>query len=623
MNKTTKKNFIKSKINSFLHIATLFILIISQILSANISSPNSYVEHSTNVSEESIYFNTARLHHKNNETPQAIENYEKALECNPNNFTAHFYLANLFYIEGQNKKALDHYRASIRIYPHIPEAYFNQGVLLENEDHIDLAIESYKKSLELRPNYLKALIQIGKALKNKKQQYEAISYFSRILHIEHDNFNANYHLGKIYYELDILEHAAYYFEKAIVKTPNKPSLLTDYANILNMLNKTQDALNIYKQVLQLLPDEASANYNYAYTLKKLNRIDQAFEFYDKSLQLAPDTPYIRFGIAIAYLTYGYFIKGFKEYEWRWRLKKLKPRIFEQPLWDGSSLENKILFLHAEQGLGDTFQFIRYAKIAKNMGATVIFSAPKALQEIISLCPYIDRVISLQKQPVNFDYQAPLMSMPFLCKTTIDTIPHPIPYLYADKTLEAHWKKILEKDKNMKIGICWQGNQQHSTKFLTHTFATKSIPLKYFEPLNKLEHVSLYSLQKKQGEEQIDSEKETVILHVFNDDFDTSNGRFMDTAAVIKNLDLVITVDTSIAHLAGGLGVETWVILPEPADWRWLRDTFDSPWYPTIKLFRQKESGNWEGVIQDVINNIEKKLNHFLLKKNRKPHVTQK
>jgi len=604
-----KANIFFKKPKRSIRTVILLLLFLSQITFSN--SENT-VEPPARVNKpEDSYLQKAKVHLATKEYTQAIENFKQALEINPQSFRAHFYLANLFCSQNQHKHAQKHYHAAIDINPYIPEVYFNLGILYETEKNIDQAIKNYKQCIEIKPEYFKALIQLGKLLKNKKKYYQAISYLSRALKIEQDNYQANYHLGKIYYEIDLLDQALYYLEQAILKNPQNPIALTDYGNILNMTNKTEQALVIYEQILQLVPTEPSANYNYAYTLKKLKRMDEAFFYYDKALKLAPEIPYINFGVAIAYLTYGNFIKGFKAYEWRWKTGRLTPRNFDKPIWDGSSLENKILFLHAEQGLGDTFQFIRYAKVAKDMGAYVIFAAPTALQKIISLCPYIDQVIPLTKKPLNFDYHAPLMSMPFLCNTTVYNVPCPIPYLYTNKDLVTYWENYTTnttQKNNFKIGLCWQGNKKHSTKFLTHVFATKSMKLKHFAPLGQLAQVSLYSLQKTPDQKEL--EKIDFDIHIFDKDFDEKNGRFMDTAAVIKNLDLVITVDTSVAHLAGGLGIETWIILPEPADWRWMQDRLDTPWYPTVKLFRQKESGNWDTVIQEVTNKLKNKLKQF-------------
>ena len=275
------------------------------------------------------------------------------------------------------------------------------------------------------------------------------------------------------------------------------------------------------------------------------------------------------------------------------------------------LDGKTIFLHAEQGLGDTFQFIRYARIAKEKGGTVIAGVQKPLVKLLSLCPYIDKVVSLDEKPPAFDLHAPLMSLPYILKTTIDSVPTDIPYLYADSELVEYWKKKqLSSDKNIKVGICWQGNNKYSTPMLRATVAFKSIDINKLNPLGAVPGVSIYSLQKTTGTDQLKTLAPEFMIHTFDDDFDESNGRFMDTAAVIKNLDLVITVDTSIGHLAAALGKPTWVILPNPPDWRWMLERDDTPWYPTMRLFRQPTPGDWESVIEVVAQELKKYVNQI-------------
>ena len=277
----------------------------------------------------------------------------------------------------------------------------------------------------------------------------------------------------------------------------------------------------------------------------------------------------------------------------------------KPLWDGSSLDNKTILLHAEQGLGDTFQFVRYAQILKQRYAVkIILASQDPLIHLLRLCPYLDQVVSLFERLPHHDVQVPLMSVPFILKTRLDSVPTPIPYLYSDTNLTRDFKNKLHGSA-FKIGICWQGNSNYSTHFLRTAVAAKSVQLQQFLPLLNLDNVMVYNLQKMTGEEQTDAIRNYKSFICFDKDFDGSHGRFMDTAAVMRNLDLMITVDTSIAHLAGGLGIPTWVLLPEPADWRWMINRTDTPWYPTMRLFRQPKTGDWESVIAEIVRELKK------------------
>ncbi len=352
----------------------------------------------------------------------------------------------------------------------------------------------------------------------------------------------------------------------------------ELANTLNMLNHTVEALKIYIKAIEIQPRLDSALYNYGYTLKKLGRIPQAIEAYQRVLERKPDYALAHFGISSAYLTIGDFARGWDEYEWRWQAYNESPKKFDRPVWDGSDIEGKTILMYAEQGLGDTLQFVRYAKMVKERGATIIFQTQAPLTSLLALCPYIDHVVPRGHQLPSFDYQVPLMSLPRIFKTRLETIPAQVPYLYAAPQLIDHWSARLAEDTSkLKIGICWQGNAQYNTPSLRRAVAAKSIPLEMLAWLSRIEEVSIYNLQQVDGLDQLKALDPSFKIHVFEDDFDKSNGRFMDTAAVIKNLDLVISVDTAIGHLAGGLGVPVWLLLPFPTDWRWLQNRKDSPW----------------------------------------------
>jgi hypothetical protein len=263
--------------------------------------------------------------------------------------------------------------------------------------------------------------------------------------------------------------------------------------------------------------------------------------------------------------------------------------FQRSLWDGRPLEGKTLLLHAEQGLGDTIQFLRYAALARQRGARVVVGCPKPLLPIVRTCRFIDQLVDEITPAMDFDVHCPLMSVPGLLKTTLENIPADVPYLFAAPDLVKQWRESLGGLEGFKIGIVWRGGPAHPND------RARSIPLSCFEPLAALPGVRLFSLQKGTGAEQLqDMAGRFPITEVGSRLED-----FMDTAAVLANLDLLITCDTAIAHLAGALGVPVWVGLPLVPDWRWLLDRGDSPWYPTMRLFRQKEPGDWAGVFEQI------------------------
>jgi hypothetical protein len=395
--------------------------------------------------------------------------------------------------------------------------------------------------------------------------------------------------------------------------PRNNILIFDLANTLNMAHYTKQALNVYLELEKLFPASVSIAYNIAYTYKKLNQVEKAMPYYKKALTLDPDHVEANFSLGLANLCLGNFIKGFEGYEWRWKNKQLKLREFDFPMWDGiSSLKDKTIFIYGEQGLGDTFQFVRYLKDLKERGAYVVFAPQNPLIDVIQNLPYIDQVVKFNQRPITFDYWAPLLSLPHIMKTTLQTVPHEIPYLFAKQSRIDYWNEILSHNKNFKIAICWQGNPNYNTAFLRNAVKAKSLHVKHMLPLLDIPGVSIYSLQRFNGVEQLDEldQQTRARIYEFDESFDRDHGRFQDTAAILvaKNgIDLMISIDTSMCHCSAGLGVPTLNILPNPADWRWMLNRNDTPWYRNMKLFRQDEPGDWDTIMQEIVNEIKKHI----------------
>jgi len=527
-------------------------------------------------------------------------------------FESLFKKANQFFQSNNFDKAIRYYQQSLSLNPTSAQTHFNMGLALLRQKNIDTAMASFERAIVYKPSYSKAYANLGKILQQKKLKKQAIEQYKQALSLDSSLLEISLALARIYNEQHKFQGSIDTLEESLKIHSDDMALLFELANSYNMVNRIEEALEIYKRLEIRYPNRPAILYNIAYTLKKLGRLDEAFPYYDKVLQLNPTHAEAHFSRGLAYIVVGDFENGFKDYEWRWkRPQQGSYRNYPEPRWDGSDLDGKTIFLHAEQGLGDTFQFIRYAQIAKEKGGTVIAGVQKPLVKLLSLCPYIDKVIALDEKPPAFDLHAPLMSLPYILKTTIDTVPTGIPYLYADPKLVEHWKKErLSSDKNIKVGICWQGNNKYSTPMLRATVALKSIEISKLNPRGTIPGVSIYSLQKTTGTDQLKTLPPEFTIRTFDDDFDESNGRFMDTAAVIKNLDLVITVDTSIGHLAAALGKPTWVILPNPPDWRWMLECDNTPWYPTMRLFRQPTPGDWEGVIEVVTQELKKYVNQI-------------
>jgi tetratricopeptide (TPR) repeat protein len=523
--------------------------------------------------------------------------------------------AHRYTLNGKLKQAVNTYLQVIRSRKDQPEAYFNLGLIYLQTKQYHEAIDVFRSTLALKPDYPKAARHLGDAYMAIDRKGSAKTVYEQALKSEPNDYDTLTVLAKIYASEDFFDKAIALYQKALMLQPPTASLLFDLADTYNLNNQSEEATELYQKILVSAPNNVKALHGMGYSLKKLNRIDEAVTYYKRILEINPSHIEARFGLGIAFLTAGNkhpenWPQGWAGYEERWNRQERQPvRRYKQPMWKGSNLTGKTLLIWSEQGLGDTFEFVRYAQVAKQNGAQkVIVATQDAAYNIIKLCPYIDQVIRFDEQPPAYDYHIPMLSMPHYTKTQFDTVPHEIPYLYADTSLIEEWKEILSDDPNFKIGICWQGNPNYTTQNSRATAATKFMTVSDFLPLMDIPGVSVYSLQKTTGTDQLDHITEDVSLITFEGDFDTSKGRFMDTAAVIKNMDLVITIDTSICHLAAGLGVPTWNLLPLTPDWRWMLDCDNTPWYPNMRLFRQSNRGNWTEVMDAVVTELKAHLN---------------
>jgi Tfp pilus assembly protein PilF len=398
--------------------------------------------------------------------------------------------------------------------------------------------------------------------------------------------------------------------------PQDPKARLDLANELLKTGNVffnswepEKALQCFSAMLNISPNFSESYHNTGLCLAvRYGNHTDAIAAYDKALEIKPDHVETHFCKSLSHLALGDFKTGFAEHEWRWKgPEHPRQRHLPYPLpkqWQGEDVSGKRILVRAEQGLGDVIQFSRYIQILKEDGAYIIFEAPPPLYKLFSHVTWIDEFMPVDAEPPAFDYQITLMSMPYVFNTRVHTVPQNIPYLHADPQLVEQWKSHFDK-RTFNIGICWYGDPVSGP--------LKFMPLDHLAQLSKFPYVKLYSLQKVDGTEQLKDLPADMVVHTFGDDFDTKNGRFMDTAAVMMNLDLIITVDTSIAHLAGALGRPTWVLLPQVAEWRWMVGRSDTPWYPTMQLFRQTEIKKWDDVLEQlkkallplVINTMQK------------------
>jgi hypothetical protein len=315
--------------------------------------------------------------------------------------------------------------------------------------------------------------------------------------------------------------------------------------------------------------------------------------FERALRLDPQFAEARHHRATIWLRRGDFEAGWPEYEWRWKCRNFSPFSGPQPRWDGSPLEGRTLLIQAEQGFGDTLQFVRYVPLVRKLGGSVVVQVQPPLVRLLSGCPGIEPVAPLGAPPPEFDLYTPLLSLPRIFGTTLSNIPAQESYLTADPALVDEWRQRLAGIEGFRVGIAWQGNRGYMLEGM------RSIPLEHFAALAAIPNVRLISLQRHAGTEQLATVRDRFPVVDLGPHVDAAAGPFMDTAAIMKNLDLVVTSCTATPHLAGALRVPVWIALPVGSEWRWLIDREDSPWYPTMRVFRQRKVADWNEVFERI------------------------
>jgi tetratricopeptide (TPR) repeat protein len=396
------------------------------------------------------------------------------------------------------------------------------------------------------------------------------------------------------------EAALVSYQRAAALAPTDAGTRIECGNMLAMLDRMEEALRDFDEALALEPTSAEAHRQRGVALTVLGHHAQALASLDRAVELAPGSADARFMRALALLTAGDYARGFREHEWRWHSgltsSSREHRRFAQPLWLGrESLAGRRILLHGEQGLGDTLQFCRYASLVAERGATVLLQVQAALVELLRPLPGVAAIVSTQEIPPAFDCHCPLMSLPLAFDTRVDSVPGPSPYLHADPRRVAAWQQRLGERRAPRVGIIWNGNPDNPMERL-RGFALASL-LPHLPP--GFEYVSLQRFVRAEDREAL---RGSVVR-----DFAAQQSDFGDAAALCECLDVVISVCTSMAHLGGALGRPTWVLLSALADWRWLRDRDDSPWYPTARLYRQRVRGEWTPVFERVASDLVRRF----------------
>jgi hypothetical protein len=395
--------------------------------------------------------------------------------------------------------------------------------------------------------------------------------------------------AKALYRAGQLHDAEQLYRQVLAAEPGNAEAHHNLGGVLTLLDRSDEAAACYRRTLELEPGNAAAYHNLGVVLVREGRLEEALPYQRRAVALRGDSAEIHCALGGTLLMMGRLDEGWPEYEWRWKLAGTRELPRQCPRWTGTSLAGRTILLDCEQAYGDTLQFIRYAELLKRQGATVIVECMEAIASLLARCPGVDRVVVAGQPLPDVDVHIPLLSLPTIFRTSLESIPADVPYLRPDPALVESWKNELSSRRELKIGIAWQGNPgQASDRF-------RSFPLAQFAAIARMPDVQLHSLQMGSGREQLSAfgEPSPVV------DLGDRLGDFHDTAAIVSNLDLLITCDSAPAHLAGALGIKVWVALTLIPDWRWMLGRNDSPWYPSMRLFRQNRPGDWDAVFRNI------------------------
>jgi tetratricopeptide (TPR) repeat protein len=547
--------------------------------------------------------------HDQGKLDEAVSCYRRVLESRPDYAAAHNNLGNTLKEQGKLDEAVACYRRALELAPDFAEARYHLGVAFQEQRKLDEAVACYRRALELMPDFAEAHCYLGTALKEQGKRDEAVACFHRALELKPEYAEVHNNLGVVWNEQGNRDGAVACFRRALELKPDFTGALSNLGNALKDQGRLDEAIASFRRALDLEPDYAGAHNNLGVAFQAQGKLDEATACYRRAIELEPDFADAHLNRSLVLLLTSDFEHGWAEYEWRWRVRQRPRRDISQAVWDGQPLEGRTILLHAEQGRGDAIQFVRYLPLVKRRGGTVILECPRPLLSLLTSCAGIDQLVGQGDQLPAYDVQAPLLSLPGIFRTSLRDIPATIPYLSAAEGLVEHWRQELGGVAGFKIGIAWQGNPTYPSD------RDRSIPAGCFEPLAGCPGVRLLSLQKQWGVEQLQEVADRFPIMDLGSRLDHASGAFMDTAAVMMNLSLVVTSDTAIAHLAGALGVPVWVALSFIPDWRWLLDRNDSPWYPTMRLFRQDRRGDWQGVFERIEAALREHMGSQALRRN--------
>jgi tetratricopeptide (TPR) repeat protein len=569
---------------------------------------------------------------------EALECFERAIALEPNLAPAHHNRAMLLARRGEHERALQSFDRALALQPHHAALHANRGNTLKELGRLPEAEQSYSLSLAIEPNdpmtlhsralvryllhqYMEALqdydalaalgketapalVGRGATLVALRRYGEALAPLERAIQLLPGDADAHIQRGVALLNVERNAEAVASFDRAAAIRPNVPEVLNNRGIALTLLGQLSQALDDFACSAAMGGATAENLTNTGIVLKLVGRYCEAAAAFNRALTCKPDDPSAKFALAFLHLTLGEFAAGWPLYEARFDVPALgnPARHFSAPRWHGSEpLEGRTLLVHAEQGLGDVIQFCRYLPVLAAQGVAIVFEVMPSLKPLLRTLPGAVRLVGRGEPLPPVDYYCPLLSLPLALNTRLDTIPAQVPYLKAEPERIAHWRQRLRALSGLRVGIAWQGNRDVEKLIWARG---RSLPLAVLEPLAQLPGVRLVSLQKGPGIEQLRNVPFAEPIVDLSDELDRGPDAFLDTAAVMAGLDLVITPDTSVAHLAGALGRPVWVMLAASPEWRWGLERSDSPWYPSMRLFRQTADRDWTVVAAAIVEALQ-------------------
>jgi Flp pilus assembly protein TadD len=538
----------------------------------------------------------ALQHQRAGRLAEAESIYRQILAVHPNDENSLHLLGMVASQRGQYQEAADLIGRAITVNPAVGEYHSNLSLVWMATRRYAEAVESCRRALALKPGSPEIYNNLGNALRENGQLEEAVTAYRTALQLRPQFPGAYNNLGIALRNQGRIDEAIATCRTAVQLEPRSPEAHNNLGTALEAKADIEGALAAYQTALRLRPDLPGTHNNLGNALVALGRVDEAIAAFKVALHLAPNDTQARFNYSLALLLRGDFETGWSYYESRWTAQNLTRKNLAQPMWDGSALHGRRLLIYAEQGFGDSIQFIRYARLAAERGGTVIVECPANLRDLLRGVQGVAEVIATGDHLPAFDVHLPMLSLPLVFRTTGTNIPQEVPYLFADPIRRRVWvERLGSNGPRRRIGVAWAGNPENRRS------RVRNIRLQDLVPLLRDNRFDFYNLQLGDGTEQLRQLPGEIPVV----DFTEHIKDFADTAALLAELDLVISADTAVVHLAGALGRPVWTLLPFAPDWRWGLAREDSPWYPTMRLFRQPAIGDWESVIQRVAGELSR------------------